>query len=273
MMQLISFGEDAWTLTFPRRVTPLADEWLSGLLLRCDEMNDWPSGATNAYLLRNSTYNASQSTRHVLIPPLWLLEDLSELLAVPLQLLRTTTYLPELTQIYHLSKLPYSTLLNSSFSFRFCPECTRSRVFRRALMLAHLPCCPLHRLAWCQQCSCGTPQRLFCLQAQPFTCHRCSLDWADFPQFTVSPEELLLSNELLKWYEVFFSRGTPALFSSAMRLIRHRFTQKGAGGVRLLDGKTRFVFPDDRGQISLGYLVDWLVSLELSPSDLAMEVL
>jgi len=159
-MHLISFDEDAWTSTFPRRVTPLADEWLSGLLLRCDEMNYWPSGATNAYLLRNSTYNASQSTYHILIPPLWLLDDLSELLLVPLQLLHTTTYLPELTQIYHLSKLPCSTLLNSSFSFRFCPECARSRVFRRALMLAHLPCCPLHRLAWCQQCLCGTPQRL-----------------------------------------------------------------------------------------------------------------
>ena len=264
----IFLNEPSWNSTFPHRVTPLADEWLSGLLLRCDEMNHWPSGATNAYLLRNSTYNVSQSTHHILIPPLWLLEDLSEFLAVPLQLLHTTTYLPELTHIYQLSKLPYSTLLNSSFSFRFCPECARNRMFRRALMLAHITCCSLHRLAFCQLCPCGTPQRLFCLQAQPFTCHHCGLDWADFPQFSVSPEEVLLSNKLLKWYEVLFSRGTPALFSSALKLIRSRFPEKGAGGVHLLDGKTRFVVPCDRGQISLGHLVDWLVSLDLSPGDL-----
>lgn len=66
----IFLNEPSWNWTFPRRVTPLADEWLSGLLLRCDEMNHWPSGATSAYLLRNSTYNISQSTYHTLIPPL-----------------------------------------------------------------------------------------------------------------------------------------------------------------------------------------------------------
>lgn len=69
MVQLISFGEDAWASTFPRRVTPLVDEWLSGLLLRCDEMNYWLSGTTSAYLLRDSARNASMPTHHFLIPP------------------------------------------------------------------------------------------------------------------------------------------------------------------------------------------------------------
>jgi hypothetical protein len=80
-----------------------------------------------------------------------------------------------------------------------------------------------------------------------------------------------LRNELLDWYEVFFVRGTPMLFSSALKLIHSKFSEKGAGGVRLLDGKTRFVLPDGRGQISLGHLVDWLVSLNLSPQGLATE--
>ncbi len=266
----IFLKEPSWNSIFPHRVKPLQDEWLSGLLLRCDETNHWPSGTTSAYLLRNSTYNASQSTYHTLIPPLWLLEELSELLAVPLQLLHATTYLPELTHIYHLSKLPPSMLLNSSYFFHFCPECTRNRMLRRVLMLAHITCCSLHSVALCQQCPCGTPQRLFCRQAQPFTCYHCGLDWAHFPRCSVSPKEILLSNKLLKWYEVFFAQGTPALFFSALKLIRSRFPEKGAGGVRLLDGKMRFVLPDDRGQISLGHLVDWLVSLDLSPQDLPL---
>src|SRR5579872_1797393 len=272
MLQLIVLRENAWVSTFPHRITPIADEWLSGLLLRCDEMNCWSSGTTSAYLLRNSPYNASQSTYHTLIPPLWLLEELSELLAVPLHLLHTTTYLPELTHMYNLSKLPHPTLLNSSYFFHFCPECARNRLLRRVFMLAHITCCPLHGLALCQQCPCGTPQRLFCRQAPPFTCHHCGLDWAHFPQFSVSPEDFALRNDLLDWYGVFFARGTPMLFASALKLIRRRFPEKGAGGVRLLDGKTRFALPDGRSPISLGHLGDWLVSLNLSPSDLPGEM-
>ena len=61
------------------------------------------------------------------------------------------------------------------------------------------------------------------------------------------------------------------LFSLALKLIRSRFAERGAGGARLLDEKTRFVLPDGRSQISLGHLVDWLVSLNLSPEELAAE--
>ena len=268
MDQQISYGEAAWTSTFPCRVTPLVDEWLSGLLLRCDEMNSWPSGTTSAYLLRNSARIASMPSHHFLIPPQWLLEELSEILAVPLQLLYNTTYVPELMRIYKLSKVPHSMLLNSSFSFHFCPECARNRVLRRALMLAHIPCCPLHNVVFCQRCPCDSPQRLFCRQAQPFTCYKCGLDWAHFPQLPASLEDRLLGNKLLKWYEIFFSNGTRELFSDALRLIQNKFPGKEAGGVQLLDGKTRLVLPDARGRISLGHLVGWLVSLNLSPSDL-----
>jgi TniQ len=266
-MQLISCGEDAWTSTFPYRVTPLADESLSGLLLRCDEINHWLSGTTSAYLLRNSTYNTSQSIYHVLVPPSWLLKELSERLAISLQRLHATTYLPELTQMYNLSKLPHPTLLNSSYFFHFCPECARNRVLRRTLMLAHLTFCPLHNVLFCQQCPCGSPQRLFCRQARPFTCNQCGLDWANFPLCSVSLEEVTRGHKLLKWYETFFSKGTPELFSETLKLIHSKLSGKKAGGVQLLDGKTRWMPPDTRGRISLGHLVDWLVSLDLSPGD------
>src|SRR5258708_7102141 len=127
-MHTVLITDSCWQTTFPYMVTPLPDEWLSGLLLRCDEANHWPSGTTSAYLLRNSTYNASQSTYHTLVPPPWLLEELSELLSVSLRHLHATTYLPELTRMYHLSKLPHPTLLNSSYFFHFCPECARNRL-------------------------------------------------------------------------------------------------------------------------------------------------
>ena len=266
----IFLHEPSWNSTFPHRATPRADEWLAGLLLRCDEVNSWTSGTTNAYLLRNSTYNASQVLYHTLIPPAFLLEELAELLAVSLPRLSTTTYLLELKQIYHLSRLPHPMLLAASSVFHFCPECARNRLLRRVLMLAYVMCCPLHELALCQRCPCGTPQRLFCRQAKPFTCRSCGLDWASFPHIAVSAEAMSCSQELLRWYEVFFTRGTPALFSSALKLIRRKLSQQGASGIRLLDGKMRFASPSAPGRVSLGHMVDWLVSLHLSPSEVAM---
>lgn len=210
-------------------------------------------------------------THHFLIPPLWLLEELAGILAIPLQSLYNTTYVLELMRIYNLTKFPHSMLLNSSFLFHFCPECARNRVLRRELMLAHLTNCPLHSIAFCQKCSCGAMQRIFCRQTQPFSCYKCGLDWAHFPKINVSPEAILLNNRILRWYEVFFSKGTPELLSSIWSLIRSRFQGKKAGSVRLLDGKTRRVLPDDRGRISLGHFVDWLVSLDLSPDELMTE--
>jgi hypothetical protein len=43
-MQPVLLDDPAWQTTFPHRVTPLHEEWLAGLLLRCDEVNHWASG-------------------------------------------------------------------------------------------------------------------------------------------------------------------------------------------------------------------------------------
>ena len=55
-MQTLSLGDPHWFTTFPRRVAPLPDEWLAGLLLRCDETNHWESGETFRYLLRSTDH-------------------------------------------------------------------------------------------------------------------------------------------------------------------------------------------------------------------------
>ena len=39
-MPTIYISDPEWQETFPHWVAPLQDEWLAGLLLRCDEVND-----------------------------------------------------------------------------------------------------------------------------------------------------------------------------------------------------------------------------------------
>jgi hypothetical protein len=40
-MPSIHISDPAWQTTFPFLVAPYEDEWLTGLLLRCDEANHW----------------------------------------------------------------------------------------------------------------------------------------------------------------------------------------------------------------------------------------
>jgi len=268
-MQYIHIDTPVWQNTLPCRVIPFPDEWLSGLLLRCDERNHWSSGTTSAYLLRDSTRNTSQLP-HFLIPPAFLLEDLADIIAVPIQSLFATTYLSEMTRIYNLSRMPHSMLLNSSFSFRLCPDCARHRLLKRTLMLPNLSICPLHSGLLCQKCPCGTVQRLFCRQARPFSCSRCGLDWAAFPRITGSPEDISRGSRILAWYDLFFSQGTPELLTNTSKLLHHAFSRKSSS-VLLLDGKMRSALPNFRAHPSLGHVVDWLVSLDLSPQDLTSE--
>jgi hypothetical protein len=54
-MQSIGLDHPAWLTTFPHRVTPLYEEWLAGLLLRCDEVNHWASGTTFTLLKQESS--------------------------------------------------------------------------------------------------------------------------------------------------------------------------------------------------------------------------
>ncbi len=39
-------SDTIWWYTFPCRVTPMPDEWLVELLLRCDNSNHWECGTT-----------------------------------------------------------------------------------------------------------------------------------------------------------------------------------------------------------------------------------
>ena len=76
-MQPLSLGDPDWFATFPHRVSPIADEWLPGLLLRCDEANDWTSGTTFRHLREHAQLERLGSGPQLIVMPATLLEHLA----------------------------------------------------------------------------------------------------------------------------------------------------------------------------------------------------
>jgi hypothetical protein len=65
-MQPVYITDPAWRTTFQHLVAPLPNEWLLGLLLRCDEVNDWNSGTT--FTLFRHSINWSGAIEHMIAP-------------------------------------------------------------------------------------------------------------------------------------------------------------------------------------------------------------
>jgi TniQ len=148
----ISLEEATWYVTFPHRVLPLQDEWLLGLLLRCDEINHWGSRTTLTHLLDPGPEKFHRCWRTenpylVLIQPSSLnLEYLAQRLSLPTSMLLATTYHTELLRLYDEVK-PHPRLLSASFTFHLCPACLlEARLLRRNLTLPHITHCPHHQM-------------------------------------------------------------------------------------------------------------------------------
>lgn len=177
-MSAIDLDDLTWFVTFPHRVAPLPDVWLPGLLLRCDEVYHWESGEAFRQLLR--------ATKH---------QRLAQLLKIPLEHLRGTTYDAELRQLY--GNKPHPRLLlglhyypdNLSWGrkirkreitierkIHLCPECiAQTRTICRSVTLAHLQHFPIHRNAFQGHCVCGSPLLFFFRGRSPFTGYSYSL--------------------------------------------------------------------------------------------------
>lgn len=54
-MSSIGIRNARWRTTFPNLAEPQKEEWLLGLLLRCDEVNGWFSGTAATYTARLTT--------------------------------------------------------------------------------------------------------------------------------------------------------------------------------------------------------------------------
>ncbi len=276
MIQPVPLSDPAWQTTVPRLVTPCTDEWLAGLLLRCDELNHWNSGATCAPYVQ-SLHLPPRLKRVVrasalIVPPVPLLAYLIQAFAIPKSQLLATTYQSELARLYGDSQWN-EVLLNNAVLFRFCPECiAENRLLRRQLLLPLVACCPSHQMMFVDTCHCGSPQELFVRRALPFTCSRCGMDWGQFPRWQAPPERIEVEHKRLLWYEFFFSRGTPPLIRRALDLIDDSVAKMKPGQARQFRKRLMKSTPeqmrDPKIKIPLSYFVRVLADLDLSPHDL-----
>ena len=287
-MHAVPLSDPAWQTTFPHRVAPRSEEWLAGVLLRCDEANGWDRGRTIAYLFRTLHRPANLTQPGLVLPPSpAFLHVLAGWLAVPESALLATTYGAELTRLY---ERPDPPMQDMGVVFHFCPAClAERRMLRRTFVLPHITCCPLHQVqlqSWCvcrernpprkvghpvfdamlkQIHEAGVGQDLFFSGKKPFTCHECGLDWAQLPRRSADPERLLLEQKILAWYDFFFSKGTRVVLQRPLQVINQTLKQRQKRSVTRLNGKTNLLTFSALERMSLGQLVDVLVSLELAP--------
>ncbi len=264
-MDKIFLNEIAWQNTFPQCVMPLPDEWLPGLLLRCDEVNHWESKTTLSYLFRTTGRTSSSKSSSMITVSSLILDCLAQVLAVSRDLLLATTYQAELARLSG-TATPHARQLSMRFSFHVCPVCLREvRLLRRVLVLPHITLCPLHHVTLANACQCGSLLHLFSPQTRPFTCPTCSLDWAALPHKLASPERIALEQKILSWYAFFLAEGTPLLLSQSLQRIRLHLKGGKVSRLKCLDGRVKAVEHYELTKASLGYLVDLLVSLDLVP--------
>jgi hypothetical protein len=276
-MQQIGLDDPRWLTTLPQVVSPRDDEWLGGLLLRCDAANGWASRTTVAHLMRVVKKRLREAWRSDL-PNLivWgrtggYLQGLAQLLALAPQQVRATTYTDELTRLFGLRKVN-ATVLTLTFSFQLCPACiAEEQMLRRVLVLPYVAVCPEHQLALQNSCQCGAALRLFSKHTAPFCCYHCRADWGSLPRQGVRNEQLALTEQVLSWYRFFLTEGTPAVVRRARQLLaQYPIHQDGrlhevasaTGEVRKRSSYPRQVLP-----LPLGKLVASLVERELVLDD------
>ncbi len=226
-MQPVYITDPAWRTTFPRLVAPLPDEWLAGLLLRCDDVNHWGSGTTLLHLKYTTDAYPERYNPNLIVPATFKFDRLAQVLGIPNKDdLIITTYLSELSRCYGTSFVFFKNLA-VSFELYLCPAClAQKRLLRRIFALPGITCCPVHHVELVNACRCGTQLRLFSKGEQPFTCHTCSLDWSSLPSLAAKPESLALDQRLLTYYELFFSKGAPELFERAMWLVNDKMKEE-----------------------------------------------
>src|SRR5260370_40984154 len=149
----ILLADPAWKTTFPFLVETRENEWLTGLLLHCDEENHWGSGTTLTHICHMNEKTA-KSTSTLIVPSGLSLDALADALAVPHESIVATTYQAELARIYGLAD-PHALLLSTSFSFRLCPACVaHTRLLIPILVLPHTTLCPRYPIMLVTPCLC-----------------------------------------------------------------------------------------------------------------------
>lgn len=220
-MQILTLDDPEWLSTFPCLVMPLPEEWLGGLLLRCDERNFWESGATLNLLKQVSNWDTKVEVPQLMVPAQFSFEDLAGWNACSVDNLLATTYLVELRRCQEVSQ-PLPGDLCSTFTFRLCPKClVDRRLLKRKHMLSGVMCCLSHRIALMSTCTCGTNLQLFQLGSRPFACLTCGKDWAELPVLRITEDQALYQERLLSCYELFLVKGNTQMTDKVIRLFAY----------------------------------------------------
>ncbi len=268
-MPRIHLADPAWKTTFPFLVEPRENEWLTGLLLHCDEVNHWGSGTTLTHICRRNEKTA-KSTSTLIVPSGLELSTLADQLSVPLESIIATTYQRELARISGVVD-PHALLLSTSFSFRLCPACVaEDRLLTRTLVLPHITICPRHQIWLVNTCLCGATLRPFHWRALPFRCFKCGLGWAELPRNKADIARIEIEEQLLSYYQFFWTYGTPQVLESTQRLVYDSVVEKGEIRAPLSDhvSQSEALGRSYRRTASLGYLVHLLWQLDLAPGDI-----
>lgn len=289
-MPQVTQASPLWLTSFPHVTEPYPDEWFAGLLLRCDEMNHRESGAAFRYLLRSTAHPGFGPGSSFVVIPEVMLHYLAELLALSLERLLATTYASGLARLYapipphaghllgHRRGVTIPPLLEKSIGnrvsatvvgFRICSLClAQARLLRRETILPHLTVCPTHQVVFQTHCLCGSPLLLFSRRQKPFGCFSCGLDWACLPAPEPPPEQEKLNRAIFALYDFFLVHGTKERKAAALSLVRDSLKARQPLALKLLSGKTLVTFTGNMDLLSLGYLVDLLVCLGISPQDI-----
>jgi TniQ len=295
MMPQTTATSPNWHTCFPHVVEPYPDEWFAGLLLRCDEMNHRESGTTWRYLLRSTTHPGFGPGSSFIVIPEVMLISLAQRLTISREHLLATTYADALAKLYspahphagqllgHRRGVTIPPLLSKSIGnrasatvvgFHVCPICiAQARLLRRTAVLPHLKYCPTHHVAFHTHCTCGSPLILFTRRQQPFVCFTCGLDWAQLPQIQPTQRETMLERDLWILYEFFLVKGTKELKASALSLVRDSVKTQQLLPLKLISGRTLSMLTGNLDNFSLGYVVDILISLGISPDDIMRNAL
>ncbi|HZU05990.1 MAG TPA: TniQ family protein [Chloroflexota bacterium] len=262
-------GVDAprWLTTLPHLVTPLADEWLVGLLLRCDLANGWSAGTTGRRLRRSPTsLNILDKALGAFATARTLdLAGLAALLAVPLSSLHQTTFAAGLTRLRAPGQ-PTPRRMAVARPFRVCPACIAAqRLIARSHVLPLVASCQEHG-AWLEsRCRCGARLRPF-HRAAPFTCPACALGWWELPSRRADDDTRALDTRLLRLFHHFLECGTADSISHAMQVVVAELAKRDLK--RLPPIPREAALPSvvwDQATVSLARVVGALAALGLPP--------
>lgn len=202
-MSGITVDDRAWRGTFPHRVSPLQDEWLPGLLLRCDEANGWLSGTTASLIRLPYKREHLTNERYYFFAAHLDIHKLAQLLALSQSTLLKTTFRSDLRYDPQAPEAMPS-ILERSFAFQVCPICiNEKRLISRFTALPDIKHCPIHQIVLRRYCVCGDGLRLFERERAPFTCGKCQRDWANLPSILPDPAQLKIEQEYLELYKLY----------------------------------------------------------------------